>query len=67
MSPERHGKKTLGEGKKKTGKEGRHFKEMTTKIEDSIIKCKVNIFQVITEKVNRLDASLLQPLLAKIE
>lgn len=39
---------------------------MTTKIEDTIIKCKANISTVITEKVNRSDTSLLQLLLGKI-
>lgn len=66
MSPERDGKKTPEEGKWKTGKKGRHFREMTTKIEDTIIKCMANISTVITEKVNRFYASLLQPLLGKI-
>lgn len=60
------GKKTLEEEERKTGKEGRNFSEMTTKIEDTIIKWKANISTAITEKVNRFDASLLQPLLGKI-
>lgn len=42
-SPESDGKKTLEEGRRKTGKEGRNFREMTTKTEDTIIKCKANI------------------------
>lgn len=66
ISPERDGKKTLEEGKWKTGKKGRHFREMTTKMEYTIIESKANISTVITEKVNRFDASLLQPLLGKI-
>ena len=65
MSPERDGKKTLG-GKRERGKEGRNRKEMTTKIKDTVIKCKVNLSTVITEKVNGFDAFLLQPSLGKI-
>lgn len=38
---------------------------MTTKIKNTVIKCKVNLSTVITEKVNGFDVFLLQPLLER--
>lgn len=51
---------------KEERKEGRNCREMTTKIKDTTIKCKVNLSTIITGKVNGFDAFLLQPLLGKI-
>lgn len=66
MSTERDGKRTLEGGKRERGKEGRNCREMTTKIKDTIIKCKVNLSIVIIEKVDGFDAFLLLPLIGKI-